>query len=133
MKHIDISFNQEKFLQGPGNKQVFETGGYADFFEALLNNAIAAKYQQAQVPLAKGRILARIQGKLDELKPREGHEAGSNLEVEEAEFDLIKSVFCDESTAFHVSQLQLAIVFADAVECAGKAGKEVVEKKLKAV
>lgn len=116
MKCIDISF-PEKFKVG-GNLSVFEKGGYAEFFEALLANGVQSKFPQGNVPLSKGRILARIQDKLDNLKPKEGAEPGVNLNVEEAEYDLIKSVFLDEATSFHVSQLQLATIYADAVEAA---------------
>ena len=118
MKRIDISFDKEKFLQGEGNKQVFAVGGYAEFFEALLNNGVSSKHPQAQIPMSKGKILARIQNKLDALKPVDGGEPGKYLDVEEAEYDLIKSVFVEESTPFHVSQLQLAVTFSDAVEAA---------------
>lgn len=124
MKSIDISFCHDKFLTGDGNKAVFATGGYAEFFEALLNNGIAAKFPQAQIPLSKGKILARIQNKLDDLKPTNGKEVGKCLDVEEAEYDLIKGVFCEENSAFHVSQLQLAVHFGSRVEEAAKENKE---------
>lgn len=115
MKSIDLSIS-EKFLEGSSNKALYDETGFAGFFEHLLNQGLSSKHPQGQVPFSKGKILARIQTKLDDLKP----EKKTILEVEEAEFDLIKAVFLDENTTWGVPQMQVVVEFANAIEQAQK-------------
>lgn len=110
MRSVDIGFEIEKVGAAKEAQEWMRTAGYAEVFSQLLNQGISGQFPNG-IPLGKGKILAGIQVKLREIEPTE-----TELEVEEAEYDILKSVFLNENTLFNWAQLQLAVRYAEAIE-----------------
>lgn len=117
MKKVNIGFDADKLIGTDAqSKKWFEDEGYPGIFEQYLNQGMNSLHPVPPmgqgVPLGKAKTLARIQNKLDDL-PKDTLE----VEFEEAEFDLLKSVFLSESVSFgRAEQVKLPVIYADAVE-----------------
>lgn len=77
-------------------------------FENYLNDALRHKNGNG-VKLAEGRILNRILAKLDAATT-------DTLDLEEAEYDLIKSSFMNESAGWQPEQIRAVIKYIDNLE-----------------
>lgn len=114
MRTLNIGFDIEKTAPNDASKQWLKEEGYSGAFTNLLNQGISGQFPQG-VPLSKAKILSRIQ---DKLKAMESDD--QTLDIEEAEYDLLKSVFMNDSTPFLIGQVGLATIFSEAVEKAEK-------------
>jgi len=110
MKNLNISFNTEAINLSDNESTEIKKHGFAMPFEVIFNQGLGALYPQG-LTLSKGKVLSRIQKKLDALKSHDLH-----LELEEAEFDLVKEVFLSESVKFMPTQYRLVSIYVDSIE-----------------
>ncbi len=80
--------------------------GCGGMFELILNQGLSSQYPQG-IPVQKGIILSRIQRKLD----TEDH----IVELEEAEFDLVKEAF-GNNAKFGATQFRLVSLYTENIE-----------------
>lgn len=96
-------------------KEFFAKDGQKSVFENILNQALSTKYPQG-IPAKTGRILARIYTKLDATEV-------DTLELEEAEFELVRDALTGEEARFAPQQFRLLSLYAAAIEAAAKDSK----------
>lgn len=114
MKTIDLSgVELNAKFQSAEEKEYFIQFGTLGVFESLLNQAIGSMYPQG-LPLPKGKILARIQRQIDTETSK--YVLSTELNVEEAEFDLIKSTFQNDNVKFHPGQYRVVSQVIEAIE-----------------
>lgn len=114
MRVVDIGFDIDALHPNELTREFLLKEGCSTAFHNLLSQGVTGQFPQG-IPLGKGKILARIQKKLQEMGPQD-----TLLDVEEAEYDLLKTVFMNDSTPFSVGQVALAAIFSEAVERAVK-------------
>lgn len=110
MKTLDITLDIDALKTADEEKEQILSLGSVIVFEALFIQGLNRRYQ-AGLPLAKGKLLARIQTKLDKL-----NSSNSILDLEESEFDLVKEVFTSEDSSFGPSQYRAVMQFIRAIE-----------------
>jgi hypothetical protein len=95
-----------------------EALGQANLFDNYLMRALDMKNGQKGIKPSDGRILRRIQDKLDA-------STDGTLSLEEAEFDLIKAAFRNEESHWPALQNRALMQYLDNIEAAEKesAGK----------
>lgn len=114
MKTLNIGVDVEKLNISDEEKKHVEKLKFSGLFEQTLNQVLTAKYRDG-FKGSQQRIFSRILDKLDEATE-------NKIELEEAEFDLIKGAFLDENTAFNPGQTRLIIQYVKAIELAARDG-----------
>lgn len=107
MKELDLYFNEHETNFNDADKKYLFDVGYAGMFELILNQGLSSQFPNGGIPLHKGIILARIQRKLD-LKD-------NSVELEEAEFDLVKEAF-GQNAKFSATQFRLVAIYMEKIE-----------------
>lgn len=87
--------------------QNFTLEGQKSLFENNLTSAMASKYPQIDSRTRKSH--ARILAALDSATTEE-------IEVEEAEYELLKSVFCSDDAKFHPGHTRVITQYVTAIE-----------------
>lgn len=114
MKKLNFNIDIEKCNPLPEVRKAFTEIGVKGAFEQYLNQAISHKHRGG-LRLTEGRILARVFDKLDAAQ-------GLELELEEAEFDLIRGAFLHEEGGWQPSQYRVVTQILNAIEKAEKDG-----------
>lgn len=118
MKTLNLAFDFALVKAAPEEQEQIKKIGFAVPFEVLFNQAIGGKYPQG-LPLLQGRILNRIQRKIDKLTVED-----TLLELEESEYDLVKEVMLDPNVRFSANQYRLVTAIVENIEAAGKPKEE---------
>lgn len=84
--------------------------GVVGVFEMLLVQGLSSIYPQG-LPMTKGKILARLQARVA-ISPVQN----TQIDIEDAEFDLVKQVFAGEEAKFQASQYGVILQYVDALE-----------------
>ena len=103
LSRLKLSSNEQAYFQKDGQKSAFET---------IMNQALQSKHPQG-IKGPMGRLYSRILNKLDSA-------SGGVLELEEAEFDLIKALFTGNDISYQPQQYRLISLYQQAVEFAEK-------------
>lgn len=93
-------------------RKFFETTGLAGIFETLLVQGLTSMHPQG-LPLSKGKTLARLQRRIEDT-PKDA----TSMEIEDADYDLIKEVFSGEGARFAPQQYRIVSEIAANVESA---------------
>lgn len=110
MKTISYKLDIEKLKLNEQETRFLTDVGEKVFFENTLNQGLSNKYPSG-MPIAKQKIYSRLLDKLDS-------DCTGTLEIEEAEFDLIKEVMTSEDAKFHPGQTRLISQYLQAIEAA---------------
>lgn len=89
-------------------------------FENMLNAGLSSKYPSGLIG-SIGRILSRIYNKLDQSND-------GLLLLEESEFDLIKTTFCDDNVRFDPAQFRIICLYQFKIESAGNVDEQAIPK-----
>jgi hypothetical protein len=84
--------------------------GVIGVFETLLIQGLSSMYPQG-LPMVKGKTLARLQARILGIPSTQ-----TSINVEDAEFDLVKQVFAGEDAKFQATQYGVVLQYADALE-----------------
>lgn len=109
MKKIDISIDLSKLNLSPQEKDFFAQTGFKGILENLVTQGLTSKYRDG-LTNSKQRILNRLLNKLDSI----GQD--NILEIEGAEFDLLKEVFLSEDVKFQPTQSRLVVQYINKIE-----------------
>lgn len=112
MKTLNYKVDLIKLKLNEAEEKHISELGYKRLFENILNQLLRSKHPQG-IQGVKGRIYSRILNKLDVSE-------SELLEIEDAEFDIIKEVFLSDETTFDPEQTRLIMQYVTAVEEANK-------------
>lgn len=107
MKKLKYTVDLEKLKLSQPELEMVLKDNQKSMFENMLNMGLGQKSINGK----DGRILYRIYLKLDESRC-------DYLFLEESEFDLIKSVFCDENVRFQPGQYRLICQYQENIDIA---------------
>lgn len=106
--NLEIHVDRSKLIKP--EQDFWDQIGFIGIFESLLLQGIQSLHPQG-LPVVKGKILARIQQRIEDAT-----KSATTLTVEDAEYDLIKSVFLNEQTTFQPQQYRVVTKFIELVE-----------------
>jgi len=113
MKIINFKKLKDFVLSNEANKTFVEASGIFPIIENVVLKAISAKFG-GRVQLEKARVVSRIQDALDTAKGLDLH--AELIQLEETEYELLKSVFADDAgTAFEIADLKAVVCIADSI------------------
>lgn len=107
MKILNVDIELPKSLSEAEVKSIAEVGKVA-VFGSLLINAVNSIYGEGKIPMTQGKILASIQDRVDASSSED-----LELEVEDGQYDFIKTVFFNDKVTFHAMQYQIVSRFLD--------------------
>lgn len=117
MYKIQVKLDLDMSRAGTQEKQFMDEVGHIGVFETLLVSGMQSLYPQG-IPMSKGKVLARLQRRFDECEKNV-----ENVTIEDAEFDLIKSVFKNDDVKFQPGQYRPVMSILDNIEAATKVEK----------
>jgi hypothetical protein len=115
MKLINLKIEIDTKKLDEQTKNYFKENGYLGMFEMLLVQGLSSLNPQG-LGMKDGRSFNRIQKSIDESVKA----SIDSINVENAEFDLLKKVFLGDETKFHPTAFNLVCQFADCIEEASK-------------
>lgn len=117
MKRIQLRIDYTKLNLNPMQLEEAKKTGCKTIFENLLTAGLTSRYPQGLTGLVR-RTFARILERLDEACGSE--DTNWLLDLESAEYDLVKDVFCNEQTTYHPSQTRPVSQFVQQIEEAAR-------------
>lgn len=109
MRTINLDVKLPKSMPEAELKHIQQVG-ILNVFGAILGQGVSSIYPEGKLPIFKGKIFAAIQNKIDEADPSD-----VELELEDSQYDFIKTLFLDDNLKYRVEVLQLACKFMDKV------------------
>lgn len=115
MKTINLKIEIDTKKLDEATRNYFQVHSYQGMFEMLLVQGLTSLNPQG-MGMKDGRSFNRIQKAIDESIKA----SSESINVENAEFDLLKKVFLGDDTKFHPTAFELVCQFADQIELSKK-------------
>lgn len=120
MKKFNYTVDLAKLKLNQAEVDFANKDNQKSMFENMLNAGLSSKYPSGLIG-SVGRILARIYNKLDE-------SSNGLLLLEESEFDLIKSTFCDDNVRFDPAQFRIICLYQFNIDKVEKVDEQTISK-----